>query len=293
MGDPGRLARPFRLAARGACRRSLGFARPVYSPVTFSRGALPSLDATPPRSTPRLRARRGRASHSPPSSSDCYTDRYIKRYIHRYLPQWAGLALPAELFDSAYAERYAADGESSPRRPGAVKWKNFLAAIDYSKMQNMGKFLERQKKAEKDARQKAIQIRETVQAVEAAKAAAEKAAAAARKSKGPDVSDDELRRVHSTVKNKLLLQFGDIRRAFRAFDKDFSGTRDANAAICYRDRPTTPATTPRKMRMEGATPTLQRLCDTSQARCRWRRRHTCSRVSTSTCPRRTSMRSAR
>ena len=48
---------------------------------------------------------------------------------------------------------------------------------------------------------------------------------------GHDVSDAELRHVHSTVKNKLLLQYGDIRRAFRAFDKDFSGKMSMDEAM--------------------------------------------------------------
>eukprot|EP00966_Prymnesium_polylepis_P207640 4809715-Prymnesium_polylepis.1 len=98
----------------------------------------------------------------------------IKADDLRKSAQWAGLQLPPEVFDSAYAERYASEGETTPRKPGAIKWKNFHAAIDYAKMQNIQGYLQRQQEREADNVRKAQLIRETAQAVEAAKAAAER-----------------------------------------------------------------------------------------------------------------------
>ena len=55
--------------------------------------------------------------------------------------------------------------------------------------------------------------------------------AAARAARVSQISDEELRAAHRSVKAKLAVNFGELRTAFRKLDKDFSGsvTRDEAA----------------------------------------------------------------
>ena len=138
------------------------------------------------------------------------------------------------LFKTPYANQYGATWNPDSRRttyglecqPRSVKWRQFDAALQHSKLEPslVERSLDRYSKREAAAIQ-AQKERDEAAAAEAARLAAMGGASAGR-AKG--VSDDELRMVHKTVKQRLSTQFSEIRKAFRDFDKDKSGCISAS-----------------------------------------------------------------
>lgn len=118
----------------------------------------------------------------------------------RAVAQSVGLDLPDELFNSAYAEKYAPAGDTSPRSPRNVKFRNFHAAIDYSRLQHLDGFLKRKAQQEAADQGWAENIRETSALVTAARDVANRAQAAAEAERNRHwVSDAELVDAHAKV----------------------------------------------------------------------------------------------
>lgn len=134
------------------------------------------------------------------------------------------------LFNTPYANKYASTWEAnSPRSayglecaPRSVKWRAFNDALKAGQLQTA------------KATEKALADYEAAEQAAIAKAKADELAAieAAKRRAAvdgkpvdnrPRISDDELRMVHKTLKQRLSTQFADIRSAFRMFDKDKSG----------------------------------------------------------------------
>jgi len=139
----------------------------------------------------------------------------------------AKIDLPEEfLLRSPYAHKYASGWDSTSNSPRAIKWQPFYEAIDYTKVQPASTEAFLQRHADKLAAKAAKATKAAKLAADeaAARAAAPAVAAAAKAAAmGPFVSEDELRKAHSVIKGRLTTQFGELRTAFRALDRDGSG----------------------------------------------------------------------
>ena len=135
----------------------------------------------------------------------------------------AKIELPEDfLLGTPYAKKYTAEWDSSNNSPRAIKWRPFIDAIEYPKMQSKDQWKNDYEAREaKKAAAKAAADKAAAEAAAVAAAAAAPAASAARNL--PYVSDDELRKAHNVIKSKLATQFGELRQSFRALDTDGSG----------------------------------------------------------------------
>jgi len=138
-------------------------------------------------------------------------------------------------FKTPVASRFASTWEpNTPRSsygleciPRSVKWRAFDQALRHARMQDP---------ADVEAALRFYAAKEQ-QAIADAKIRDEEANALAKAradALGKDkiepirgISDDQLRQVHTLVKQRLSTQFGEIRKAFREFDKDKSGNISA------------------------------------------------------------------
>ena len=149
--------------------------------------------------------------------------------------QLVGLPLQPALFHSRYAARYAAKNEA-PEQPRLVNWRQFYSDITYDKVRDLDQYnmrysqrLQARELAEEDARSSA-------KAASAAAVTAQRNAEAAehqrilRQRGHSTVGDDQLRKAHEQIKTRMQNQFGDIRIAFRRFDKDASGSISSEEA---------------------------------------------------------------
>ena len=137
----------------------------------------------------------------------------------------AGMELPQEfLFNSPYAKKYTSEWDESVNSPRSVKWRPFMSAVEYSKIQpgSQEQFLARHEEKlamarAKEAEKNAIEALVAAQAAE--KAEKERVIAASIQ----QVPDDVLRKAHRLVKGRLESQYGELKKAFQKLDVDRSG----------------------------------------------------------------------